>query len=426
MIDEILFVMFCVLTVIYSLWILLFFFPHKQEGVLLKYPVLSVILPAHNEGDVIDKTLESVLNASYPGEKEVVVVNDGSTDNTREVIEKAAARNGSIRLLNVQHMGKANALNKGVEASKGEIIVVLDADSRLDPNALAEIVASFADKDVGAVSGVIRAVVNNKIIVWFQDFEYVLTSAWRYVCNNINSTYILPGFAAFRRRALLDVGGFSSDTLSEDFDVGLRLRKTGYKLTMSSARIYTHVPQTIKDLARQRIRWGRGTLQVIRKHRDVPFSGKYGAVGLYGIPTQLYWFVHGFVAIPLTFYQIVRGYMLYLAPYNPLFSFNVLKYLFSWFTTYGTIEYAYKISVGEWPYTFITPLIILTFVLNTVYNLMALHKMSQISLRYLFTLFFFFPYSIFALAMYSLPLLLELNPLRRRTNETINIWDKNV
>ena len=417
------FLFFVVMVVLYSSWIVLLFLPRREFSSMTFFPKISIVIPAHNEEESIEATIRSVLRAEYPNERELVVVNDGSTDRTEDIVRKISESDNRVNICTTDHGGKANAINRGIEVSRNEIIIVLDADSKLDKSSLIEIVKPFSNKNVGAVSGIIRAVGNKNPLVWFQDFEYILSSAWRYACNNVNGTYILPGFAAFRKDALVRVGGFSRDTLSEDFDIGLRLKKAGYDLVMSNAVIYTNVPQTIKALARQRMRWGRGTVQVIKKHFDILFNRRYGATGLYGIPTQIYWFVYGFFCIPITMYQISDGYLKYFIAYNNFFSLDVARYLFGWFSAYGMVEYTYRTITGEYFMDLIFFLILSVFCLNLIYNIAAVMKISKPRLRYLFVLFFFFPYSLFILSLYVFPSLRELS-IKRRSH--VNIWEKGM
>lgn len=419
MMDLVLCFIFSVLVVLYASWVLLLLYP-KREKSRDYFPGLSIIIPAHNEEGIIGTTVESVLKAHYPGEKEIIVINDGSTDKTKEIVERMAKQNSNVRIYNIKHGGKANALNFGIRNSKHEIIVTLDADSKLEKDSLIKIVKPFSDERVGGVSGIIRALHSKNPLTWFQDFEYILSSGWRFVCDKVNGTYIFPGFAAFRKKALLEVGGFNKDTLCEDFDIGVRLRKSGYKLVMSNSVIYTKVPETITGLCKQRIRWGRGTIQVLRKHYDVILNKTYGAMSLYGIPTQIYWFFHGFVYIPIIIYQILGGYLKYFAIYGNYFSFDVVRYFFSWFSIYGMIEYVYRTITGEYDINLLFYLLITMFALYLIYDLLLLIRMSNLSIRYLFVIFFYFPYSVFTLGMHTFAFLYEL-----RNEKVENKWGKN-
>ncbi len=418
MIDTILSLVFLALIVLHLSWIALFFY-NRGEITNSLFPALSVVIPAHNEEESISDTIKRVLEADYFGERELIVVNDGSVDKTEDIVKRISDGNEKVKICNITHSGKANAINLGIKNAKNDVIVVLDGDSEIDKNALVEIVKPFSNSGVGAVSGIIRAKDSKNPITWFQDFEYILSSGWRFLCNKINGTYIFPGFAAFRRDALIKIGGFSSDTFSEDFEIGIRLKKAGYELVMSHATIYTKVPETIWGLIKQRVRWGRGTVQVMRKHKDIILNKKYGAVGLYGIPTQIYWYIHGFVYIPIVVYQIFGGYFQNFVFYKNFFSFEVLKYFFSWFSMYGMMEVVYKTLSGVYDATLLFFLLVSMFSLYVVYTIMLLVRSIKPKLRYLFVMFFFFPYSMFALFLQVFPSLYEIY---RAGNS--NIWEK--
>ena len=418
MIDTILYIIFSVLAILHASWIVLFFY-HKKEGCGDIFPKLSIIIPAHNEEATISNTIECVLKANYPKEREVIVVNDGSVDRTEEIVKKISLEDDRVKIYNTKHAGKANAINLGVKNAKNDIIIALDADSEMKEDALIEIVKPFAREDVGAVSGIIRAIDNRNPITWFQDFEYILSSGWRFLCNKIRGTHIFPGFVAIKKEALLKVGGFSRDTFSEDFDIAIRLKKAGYKLAMSNATIYTRVPETFKGLISQRIRWGRGTIQVMKKHYDVILNKRYGTVGLYVIPTQIYWYIHGFVYVPIVMYQVFGGYFQNFVAYKNFLSFEVTKYFFSWFSVYGMVEYTYKTFMGVYDASPLFFLLLAMFILYLTYNILILLKFARLRLRYLFVIFFFFPYSLFIL---SLNVFSCLHEIYRPGNS--NVWEK--
>ncbi|MFC2163068.1 glycosyltransferase [Candidatus Altiarchaeota archaeon] len=423
MIEEILSVLFVFMILLYLSWIILYFLPKKRVYDVKTHPSCAIIMPAHNEEVIIGETVRHALDAEYPGQKQVIVIDDGSTDKTPDIVRKIMGSAPNLKLLHLDHKGKANAINHALTKIDAELVLILDADSRLAGDAVLKMLAPFADPDVGAVSGVIRVIVNNNPLVWYQDIEYLLSSTWRRICDKLDATYLLPGFTAFRRQVLKEVGGFKTDTLSEDFEIGLRLRKAGYKMIMADAIMFTHVPQTFKALARQRMRWGRGTIQVVKKHSDVPFNPEYGAIGFYGIPTQLYWFIHGFIAFPITMYQLFNGYLIYFAKYEDYISYNVLKYFFGWISLSGMIEYSYNTITGVYPMTSVFILCFTSFILGMSYNLLSIIRYSRLNIRHLFVIFFNFPYSIFALIVFTFPILLEFNPLGRK-KDLVNVWDK--
>ncbi len=383
-------------------------------------PKVSVLIPAHNEEKIIGKTIERLLNDNYSGKKEIIVLNDGSEDNTGEVVSSYSKKNSMVRLINLKHKGKSGAINVGIKKSKYDIIVILDADSLVEKNAIEEIVKPLKDKKVGGVAGSIRGIRNNNPLTWFQDLEYLISSGWRYICTKINANSILPGFSAFRKEALLKVGGFSSDTLTEDFDIVFDMKKIGYETrTRPSAVMFTDLPKNFKSLIKQRLRWGRGTIQVLKKNLSFLFSGKSGMMGAYSIPTQFYWYVHGLVFVPLTFYQIY--YYFYSSNLiSNIFSFQSFLYFFRWFSLLGMLDLIYKTFVGIYPLNLRLFLVISSFLLGSIYMFLLLLKFKKPDVKDFLAYFFFFPYSIFNLSILAISLIYEVF-----NRDTGNIWTKN-
>jgi cellulose synthase/poly-beta-1,6-N-acetylglucosamine synthase-like glycosyltransferase len=423
MINEILGLIFVISVFTFLPWNILAFLPERKFKPGF-HPNISVVIPAHDEESCIESTIKSVLESEYPGELEVVVVNDGSRDRTGGIVSKMMETTPNLKLFETDHVGKAMAVNRGVSESKGEVVVLLDADSQLEPDALELLTQPFSDERIGAVSGIISVVSNKNPLVWYQDFEYALSSMWRYIFNKLNCTYILPGFAAFRTRVLSEVGGFSTDTLSEDFDIGLKIRKAGYSVVMSKAVMHTNVPQSLSGVARQRVRWGRGTIQVIRKHRDMLLNPRHGLIGLYGMPNQIYFFVQGFMIIPITIYQVFSGYLEYFVSYNNYLTLSAVKYFIAWFSMFGAVELIYNTLTGVWAMTETFPLFIVSWTLTTFYHFNAMVKMKRINLKVMFAIIFFFPYFLYTLLFFIYPFLAEVNPLKTIGGH-VNVWEKN-
>lgn len=423
MIESILNLSFYISIFTFTLWNLMGILPDRKQQPVT-YPHVSVVIPAHDEEKVIAKTIHSVLGAAYEGKVEVVVVDDGSRDGTADVVKKIAKGDRRLRLIKTDHLGKARAVNRGIKASKGELVMMLDADSELASDGLKELARPFADPTVGAVSGIIRVALNSNPLVWYQDFEYVLSSMWRYIFDKMGISYILPGFCGFRRDAIVKAGLFETDTLSEDFDVGLRLRKMGYRIIMSRAVMHTHVPQSLSGIAKQRIRWGKGTVQVIRKHKDMIFNLRFGLIGLYGLPNQIYFFVQGAVLLPITVYQIFQGYFQYFVSTGQAFSLAALKFFVGWMSIFGGLELTYNVLTGVWESADNFYLWLVAFSLTYFYHILAAKKMSGFNLRLLAVLCFFFPYYLFTLVFFLWGVPSELNPLKK-LSKGANIWEKN-
>ena len=408
-----------VLIVLYSSWIFLFLLPTKKKTSSFSRP-LSIIIPAYNEEKNIEATIRSALDAEYP-EKEIIVVNDGSTDSTEKIVRKIASKNKCVKLLKGRHEGKGKAVNLGIKHSKYDFAVVLDADTEIEKGALKHLIKPFSDKTVGAVSTVLRVKKSGSILNWFQQFEYAINTSWRYVVDKIGGSCIVPGFCAFRKSAFLSVGGFRGDSAVEDYDICMYLNKAGYKIKMASNAVcYTKVPSTFFSLVKQRIRWNRGTLQVLRKHKDIFLSKS--AVGLYSIPNQLYWFIHSFVYLPLVIYQIGEGYYKYFFLQGDVLSANVLAYFVKWFTTYGMADFIYKVVLGVYPSSLINVLTITVFFLSYSFAVFALFKFyRKLNFEVVFSLVFFFPYTLSILWVYIYSTVYEIFSLNRGEK-----WEKGV
>ena len=250
------------------------------------HPTLSVIVPAHNEAKVIDKTINSLLEMTYPG-AEIIVVDDGSTDNTYERILELYGSNPKVRVFKKPNEGKGQALNFGIERSQAEIILAIDADTILYPDSAEKLARHFSDPRVGAVAG--NAKVGNRInlLTKWQALEYVTSQNLdRRAFAISNCITVVPGaIGAWRRQLVLDLGGFNNDTLAEDAELTLRILRSGYKIDYEEEAIaLTEAPDTVGAFLKQRFRWMYGTLQAAWKNRDMLLRPHYGALGMLAMP----------------------------------------------------------------------------------------------------------------------------------------------
>ena len=243
-------------------------------------PGVSILVPAHNEKLGIEPAIRSLAGSRYAGELEVIVVDDGSTDGTAEIVERAGLER--VRLLRQANAGKAAALNRALAASRHDIIVTVDADTVFEPETLAALVQRFADPRVGAVSGNTKVGNRHGLIGRWQHIEYVMGfNLDRRMYEVLGSTPTVPGaIGAFRRRALADIGGVSGATLAEDTDVTLDIGRAGWLVVYESrARAWTEAPSSVRAFYRQRSRWAYGTIQSMWKHRRALFSSEEGGPG---------------------------------------------------------------------------------------------------------------------------------------------------
>lgn len=249
-------------------------------------PTVSVIVPAFNEAMVIEATLISLLQSDYEN-FEIIVVDDGSTDETSEVVREKFSSEPRVRLFTEPNAGKANALNHGLRHAKGEVIIALDADTLFAPRAIGALAHRFYDPAIGAVAG--NAKVGNRIniVTRWQALEYITSQNMdRRAFASLNCITVVPGAVGAWRRDLLEkAGGFTSDTLAEDQDLTLQIRRLGYKIGYEEGAIaWTEAPATLRELAKQRFRWAFGTLQCMRKHVDALFRPRYGTLGFIAMP----------------------------------------------------------------------------------------------------------------------------------------------
>ena len=247
-------------------------------------PPVSIIVPAYNESVGIAAAVSSLANSRYP-DLEVIVVDDGSTDGTAEVVDGLGLER--VHLVRQVNAGKAAALNTGLRLARNELIVCVDADTQFEPDTLSWLVTPFADPHVGAVSGNTKVANRSRLIGRWQHIEYVMGfNLDRRLYDVLDCMPTVPGaIGAFRKRALIDVGGIGEDTLAEDTDVTVAVNRAGWRVVYEErARAWTEAPATWGELWRQRYRWCYGTLQAMWKHKAAVVERTGGHVGRRGIP----------------------------------------------------------------------------------------------------------------------------------------------
>jgi cellulose synthase/poly-beta-1,6-N-acetylglucosamine synthase-like glycosyltransferase len=249
---------------------------------------VSVIIAACNEEKVILQTLRSILNNAYESTFEVIVVDDGSVDGTLELLNTTFAGDTRVRILSQMNRGKAAALNHAIAHARHEILIALDADTIFAPGAMTKLVRHFEDPIVAAVSGNIKKGNRRKWITRFQALEHIYGfDLDRRALDSLNAITVIPGAAgAWRKSAIFQFEGFSNDTVAEDTDLTLAIRRQGFEFRYEEQAVaYTEAPETARDLVRQRLRWAFGTLQSAWKHRDATFDPNYGTMAFITLPS---------------------------------------------------------------------------------------------------------------------------------------------
>ena len=282
----------------------------KQYKFNRKYkPFFSLIVPAHNEEEVIKRTLNAFLETRYdPSLKEIIIVNDGSVDKTSEIIGRYAStiieKNKILKNINnfpfkniilvnrdIGGNGKAYASNEGVKYAKGEILFFIDADVQLDSNAFLEAAKHLEDPSVGALAGYVKITSNSSNLNGFLLFESMIAQkVARASFNVLDSHYIVPGGCAiFKKKIWKKVGGYSKNSLAEDTDLTWKvLTETNKKIRFDdSIVVLADEPKTLLSLWNQRVRWARGNIEVTLRHSHKIGKRKYGKGVTYIFPFWL-------------------------------------------------------------------------------------------------------------------------------------------
>ncbi len=252
-------------------------------------PKVSVIVPAYNEQVNAVRTVKSLLSQDYPN-LEVIFVDDGSKDKTYDIVVKTFANHPSVHVFTKPNGGKATALNYGITKADAEFIVCIDADTQLKNDAISYLMKKFNNEDVAAVAGNVKVGNEINMITIWQSIEYITSQNFdRRAFDLLDCIIVVPGaIGGFRKSAVLEAGGFTSDTLAEDCDLTMRLHRCGYKVRNCSEAIsYTEAPETLRQFMKQRFRWSFGVIQCFWKHRDTVFNPRYKNFGMVAMPNIL-------------------------------------------------------------------------------------------------------------------------------------------
>ena len=250
--------------------------PFNYGPAKVTYPKISILIPAHNESISIKDTIEAALENSYAN-KEIIVIDDHSSDDTYNLAKPYVER-GLIKLLRRSGIkgSKTSAINYGAMYATGEIIMVTDGDTLIERNAIKEVAKYMSLPGVIAVAGNVRVLKGDKGVINYltkcQSYEYVISfELGRRVRSILNVLVIIPGaFSAFKKESGKKIGLYDKDSVTEDFDLALKLYKTRGKVEFISNSIaWTYCPANWRAWIKQRIRWSHGQIVTLLKHRDV-------------------------------------------------------------------------------------------------------------------------------------------------------------
>lgn len=292
----------------------LYFYPKLNKNFSL-----SVLVPAFNEEKTIAGTIKNIFESNYKKIREVIVINDGSSDGTSNVVKKLIKKYGTrLKLLDKKNSGKADSLNKALKIAKGEFIAVIDADSFPDKYAFSKMLGHFQDETVGAVTAACTPRNRKTLLEKLQTIEYKVIALTRKLLEYIDSIYVVPGsLSIYRKKALLDIGGFDTKNLTEDIESTFHLLKNDWKIKMSlAARVTTYVPNKIQAWFKQRVRWTVGGFQVLNKYKSSAF--RKNMLGYFVVPFFTLGFVLAIVGLFIFGYMFYRRfiYSFFLARYS--------------------------------------------------------------------------------------------------------------
>jgi cellulose synthase/poly-beta-1,6-N-acetylglucosamine synthase-like glycosyltransferase len=301
-----------------------------------KFPDITVVVPAYNEENTIGKCIESLLKLKYPRKINIIVVNDGSTDDTRKIAEKYAEK-GVITLLNKENGGKANALNYALKRVKTELFTCLDADSFVSEDALMHMVGYLKDPEVAAVTPAMKVGDPRTLVQKLQYLEYMISILMRKLSAWLDIILVTPGpFTVYRTKVLKDIGGYDENTLTEDMEIAYRLHDNGYSIENSiNADVKTVSPKSISGLFKQRMRWTRGSYQSLYKYSHMLLNKQYGTFGVFLLPVSILVIVLSPIAVVYSLYLLLDASyaflknMYYAYMYGVHLKIDVISFLMS-------------------------------------------------------------------------------------------------
>ena len=292
------------LALYFEVFLLISFFEKKPAKKSTKrpahFPTVSMVVPCWNEGKTLAGTIESLLSLDYPKDKlEILIVDDGSTDNTRAIAESFVTESiGAVRVhyMQKENGGKYTALNLGIEASRSDIVGCLDADSFVNPDALIEVVKRFeSDASIMAITPAMKVYRPKTVLEYMQSVEYTFGIFYKKMFDNIAALNVLPGpFSLYKRELFSHIGPFRHAHNTEDMEIAFRMHAHGLKIANAhNAHVYTTVPKTIRTLLKQRTRWSQGFLENSRDYKYMYFNPTFGNFGMLALPLGLFAFFAG-------------------------------------------------------------------------------------------------------------------------------------
>lgn len=361
-------------------------FASAKEKSLKYFPTVVIAVPCWNEAQTVEKTIISLLHLDYPKDKlQIIAIDDGSTDNTFEVLQKCKLnfdKDNILRIDKKENGGKHTVLNYCLENTTGDIFGCLDADSYVFPDTLKNMLLNFEDPTVMAATPmlIVRKPIN--LLQAIQSVEYNFGLLLKRIFGAINGIHVTPGpFSLFRKSVFDELGGYKPAHNTEDMEITFRMQKNHMRIVSAvDAYVETSTPATLYKLYKQRLRWTQGFMQNSLDYKDIIFKPRYGTVALFTIPL-------GWIGIAIVIYMFF--YYIYLLGSNIIkwiehykavgFEFNAPNFVDFFQTFFQSIYYSTNTIV-----LLAIPLMIASF----AFIIMG-HNMSRPESRRLRYIFYF-------------------------------------
>lgn len=402
-----------IITVIFLLVVLsyyvLLFIKRKKSKKVSHFKSISIIIPAHNEEPYIKECIQSAKRAAFAN-KEIIVVDDGSTDNTYKIASRL-----NVKVIRTKHIGKSAAINKALGIAKGEVIAIVDADSVISKDSLVIMASELGREKTGAVTGAIKVKNRKKFIGMWLHIEQLYNSLMRSLFTKVNANIATPGpLSLYRKDALNSIGGFSTKGYAEDLDIAIRLIRKGYAVSYAEGVAETNMPYTVSGFVKQRRRFILGNVNILRRHLQL----NRAMIDIYTMPLLIFSYVQAIIMGLLTLYQVISGYLVYFVDKGVYFNWYVFKFFFTWFSMLGFVNWTYDVLVGNAPLTFIAIVGILSTLLTYPLYVYAIAKYDKrFDIWHLIPFFFMGPFwlVIMVISILNIPFYFA---------KQYNIWEK--
>ncbi|MEM5829955.1 MAG: glycosyltransferase family 2 protein [Candidatus Aenigmatarchaeota archaeon] len=406
LVETILTIILIPLVSIQISWIILIFlsfFKKPKTKEIKNLPKITILIPAHNEEKNLPELIENLNSLDYPKNKiEILIIENGSSDNTYKVAKELEKKYKNVKAYHLKISNKSIALNFGLEKTKSEYVLILDADTRLEKDSLKNSLKYFVD-NVAGVTFSIRVKNKNKIIAYFQNAEYMFSNLLRKGLNLLKegSVYIW-GCAIIYKTKILKKVKFR-ELATEDIDTNLRIQSLGYKIIYAEDCIgYTEVPEKLKNFVKQRLRWYSNSFLILDTYVS-NFNKMNKSLKYYSVPFLIFfWLPFSFIVLPLNAYSIS-----YWLQYQKTLE-DYIIYFINWFSFFGIINGIYKVYIGEW---ILKPIMIFGYasgIITFFLIIFALIYYKQLNPKNFLLPIFSFPYFFFINLLYVISFIIFL------------------